>query len=341
MDLKREDEKLKRTLQFFFVSCCLLLLVACGAQSKEDVVEKVNEKWVDASYELKASMEVKTDDTPRVYDISVWHTKPEFYRVEINDLEENMKQIIIKNDEGVFLVTPSTEKTYKFQSDWPKTNGQAYLIGALAEDLLADTSALMKEEEGQYIFEAATRNVERTGMPIQQIIVDKKTMLPSRVAMMNEALDEKIVITFQNIDLKAKHKPEEYGVEQNNLADQDAVSSSEIEEDFKVYYPTVNFPNTELVDEVVVNELGKERAILSFKGDKSYTLVQQPIVKMKGQLAVSVAGDLTPVNNVFGALAENTLSWDENGNSFFIASNTLTQEELLAVATSLVSDSQK
>ena len=80
-------------------------------------------------------------------------------------------------------MTPALRKTYKFQSEWPKQNSQAYLIGTLAEDLLADETAVMTEEEANYIFEIATRNREKTALPMQQITIDKKTMLPTRVSI--------------------------------------------------------------------------------------------------------------------------------------------------------------
>ena len=67
----------------------------------------------------------------------------------------------------------------------------------------------MDAEEKQYIFEVATRNAQRTGLPVQKIVVDKKTLLPSKVSILKEDLTEQIVISFNSIDLKAKHKPED------------------------------------------------------------------------------------------------------------------------------------
>ena len=36
----------------------------------------------------------------------------------------------------------------------------------------------MTEKDGEYIFEAATRNADKTGLPSQRVVVDKETMLP-------------------------------------------------------------------------------------------------------------------------------------------------------------------
>ena len=116
---------MKRAFQLLLLLVLSVVLVACGEKSQEDIVSEVNKTWADSDYELTATMEVKDGETPRLYDVMVWHTKPEFYRVEIKEKDSEVSQYIIKNEDGVFLVTPSNQKTYKFQSDWLKKNSQS------------------------------------------------------------------------------------------------------------------------------------------------------------------------------------------------------------------------
>ena len=189
----------------------VLILTACGKASQEDVVDKAHEKWNDTKgYEIEATMEVRTGAEPRTYDVVVWHTKPDFYRVTVKEQGEDVTQMIVRNEEGVFVVTPALQKSYKFQSDWPKGNSQAYLIGGLAEDLKEDKTATMTEQEDAYLFEVATRNHEKTALPIEQIEINKKTMLPTRVSLLNEALEEKVVVTFNEVKLGTKRQASEY-----------------------------------------------------------------------------------------------------------------------------------
>ena len=59
----------------------MALLAACGTPSKEDVMKKLSGKWNETKgYDLQATMEITTGSEPRVYDVAVWHTKPEFYK---------------------------------------------------------------------------------------------------------------------------------------------------------------------------------------------------------------------------------------------------------------------
>ncbi|WP_431028217.1 LolA family protein [Lysinibacillus sp. LZ02] len=313
------------------------LLVACGGSSQEKVVGKLGEEWGDGKgYELTATMEMKTGGEPRTYDVNVWHTKPDFYRVTVTEQNDNVTQMIVRNEEGVFVVTPALRKTYKFQSEWPKQNSQAYLIGALAQDIAEDKEAVMTEKDGEYIFETATRNAEKTGLPLQKIIVDKKTMLPKSVVIMDDSKEEKIMIDFKEIDLSVAHKKEEYAVEKFSENEENEVAAADIEDkELQTHYPSVQWENTKLADETVIQEDGVERVVLTFEGEKAYTLMQQPAASGNSVLPVFAPGDLADLGFTIGAITDTSISWEKDGVSFFLASTKLTREEMMEVAASM------
>lgn len=331
-----------RKLIFIFV-CCVFVLTACGKASQEDVVEKIGEKWGEAKgYELSASMEIKTGSEPRKYDVNVWHTKPDFYRVEVTAQSEKVTQMIVRNEEGVFVVTPSLSKTYKFQSDWPKQNSQAYLIGTLGEDILADKKLQMEDGEDAYVFNAATRNGDKTGMPSQVITVDKKTLLPQRVAIFNAAGEEQIAITFNEVKLGITHKAEEYAVEKFLDKEEKDTASADIEnKEFQTHYPIIQWDHTKLVEEQAIQDQGTERVILTYEGEKAFTLMQQPAVMQETKLPVFAPGDPADLGFAIGAITDHSVSWEKDGVSFFIASTKLTREEMIEVAASVTAGSMK
>lgn len=319
------------------------MLAACGKATQEEVIEDVNKKWNEAKgYELNATMEVRTGMEPRMYDVNVWHTKPDYYRVTVNAQGDDEKQMIVRNEEGVFVVTPTLRKTHKFQSDWPKQNSQAYLIGALAEDLLADNTAVMSEDDDSYTFELATRNVERTALPVQQIAINKKTMLPTKVSVLDESLNEQIIITFKDIKLGVQHKAEEYAVEKFSDSEEKQATNADIENtEFRVHYPMINWAHTKLIDEYEVQEDGTTRVILTFDGEKPFTFMQQPITYDDVTLPVFSPGDPADLGFTIGAMTENSIQWNQDGMSFFVASTNLTREELIEVAASVKEGSMK
>lgn len=321
----------------------LLGLSACGEVTQQDVVKKLTGKWAETKgYELDAEMTIQTGGEPKTFDVSVWHTKPDFYRVKVTQAGDSVSQMIVRNEDGVFVVTPALKKTYKFQSDWPKQNSQAYLIGALAEDLKADKNLVMREEKDKYVFEAATRNNQKNVMPHQVITVDKKTMLPLEVSVLNEAKEEQIHIKFKDVKLNVKHDAKEYAVEQFPKEKGDEKASAEIEDKtFQTHYPVIKWEGTKQVDEQIVEKDGVERVILTYEGDKAFTLMQQPALAEKSVVPVFAPGDPADLGFTIGAITDKSLTWEMNGVSFFLASNKLSQGEMLEVAASMVAGGMK
>lgn len=320
----------------------MVVLAACGAPSKEDVTKKLSGKWTNTKgYDLTATMEIKTGAEPRKYDVEVWHTKPQFYRVDVTQAGSKDSQTIVRNDEGVFVITPSLGKTYKFQSDWPAQNSQGYLIGALHDDIKADNNAKMTEEDKAYVFETATRNNHKKVLPTQRIHIDKKTLLPTYVSVLDENKEEKIRITFNQITLGKERKAADYKVDVDAT---DTSNEPESEEDAKTgletFYPSVAWDGVTMEEEIVEMENGT-RTFMTFSGEKEYVIVQEPAVKPDNKMPVSVEGDPIDLGFTIGALTENSLRWESEGVSFFIASETLTMDEMIEVASTMTTGEMK
>lgn len=58
-------------------------------------------------------------------------------------MANNHEQIILRNKDGVYVVTPSLNKSFKFQSEWPYNNSQVYLLQSIVDDI--------KDDEGKKI----------------------------------------------------------------------------------------------------------------------------------------------------------------------------------------------
>ena len=325
----------------------ILVLTACGAESKEDVVKKLSNKWVDAKgYELTAEMSILTGQEPRVYDVEVWHTKPDFYRVKVSDANAENTQMIVRNAEGVFVVTPALNKTYKFQSNWPSENSQAYLIGSLAEDIKKDKEATFKEEGDNYVFETKTTNNHKNMLPSQKIYINKKTLLPTDVSIMNENKEEQIHIKFKNVSLGKTRAAGDYKIEQTPAAqsDKDTVeASAEIEsKDFETHYPVLQWENVHISEERVIESDTNKRVILTFSGDKEFTIIQELSDRATtSALPVFAPGDPVDLGVAIGAVTDQSITWEQDGMSFFLASTSLSKEEMIEVASSMMVSSLK
>lgn len=335
---------LRNRLYVGLILLLVLLLSACGAESKEDVLKKLSTKWVETKgYELDAKMKISTGSEPRLYEVSVWHTKPEFYRVKVSQTGEDVSQTIVRNKEGVFVITPTLGKTYKFQSDWPEKNSQAYLIGSLAQDIKADKESVMTETKNSYVFETKTRNSHQKMLPTQKIHISKKSFLPTKVLILNDQKEEQISITFDKITLGTSRSAADYKADMPEDTTKNETASTDTELPvFQTHYPSLQWEGINMVEEKVIKDDEQERVILTYGGNKDFTIIQSPIVKKDVDLVpVFKAGDPADLGFVIGAITDQSITWEQDGVQFFLASDSMSREEMMTVASSMTASETK
>src|SRR5690625_3785141 len=107
----------------------LLILGACGEKSADDVIGKMKKNIESMEgYQAKAEMTMNTGQEEQTYMIDVMHKKDDLYRVALSNPEDDEGgQVILKNEEGVFVLTPSLNKSFKFKTEWPDNSSQPYL----------------------------------------------------------------------------------------------------------------------------------------------------------------------------------------------------------------------
>ena len=69
------------------------------------------------SYILEGNMEIAKGEDVKTYAVEVGYKKADkdFFKVTLTDKELNQEQIILRNDAGVFVVTPSLNQIFKFE----------------------------------------------------------------------------------------------------------------------------------------------------------------------------------------------------------------------------------
>ena len=101
------------------------------------------------------------------------------------------------------------------------------------------------------------------------------------------------------------------------------------------------FANTKLAEEKVIMDGDRVRTILTYDGEKRFTIMQEVASKNEEMVPVFAPGDIAHIGGTFGSITENSLTWEENGKSFFLASHNLSIGEMIEVANSMTEDSLK
>jgi len=87
--------------------CCILgilFVVGCGVYSQEDVIKDLTKKIDSAkSYLVEGSLEIINNEDTYTYDIEVSYQEGDYYKVELVNTTNNHEQIILRNDDGVYV----------------------------------------------------------------------------------------------------------------------------------------------------------------------------------------------------------------------------------------------
>lgn len=317
----------------------VLVLSACGAKSQEDVVKELNGKLEELKgYKVKAEMTLQMGTDPQTYDVEIWHMEPSYYRVNLKNAEKDQSQMILRNDEGVFVLTPALNKSFRFQSEWPENSSQAYLYESLIKDIMEDKEAKFNSTKEHYVFETKTRYQNNKMLPLQEITLNKKDLTPVSVKVMDPDRKALVTVKFSEADFKATFDKKDFDMAKNMTGAQlDVNVMAELEEqEFAVKYPAAEIPNVNLIEEKPIETENGKRVILTYEGDKSFTLIQEKAVVMPTAVqATTVSGELVDLGFTIGALSSNSISWTYEGVDYVLASKDLTEEEMVMLARSM------
>lgn len=335
----------KKLLMLLASLMVVFALSACGSKSQEDVVKELGNKLEDIKgYKAEAKMTLQMGTDPQTYDIEVWHKEPDFYRVNLKNAQKDQSQMILRNADGVFVLTPALNKSFRFQSDWPQNSSQAYLYESLVKDIVEDKEAKFSATKDHYVFETKTRYQNNQMLPVQEITLKKSDLSPVSVKVMDPDKNALVTVEFSNVKFNASFDKKDFDMQKNMTGAQLEVPvMAEVEEqEFSVKYPQIEVDGVKLVEEKEIKTEGGKRVVLTYDGEKSFTLVQEKATVMPASSSVtSVNGEPVDLGFTIGALSDNTISWTYQGVDFMIASNDLSPEEMSMIARSVQGDMVK
>ncbi len=339
----------KKLLLIFTGLLVVFVLAACGTKSQDDVVKELNKKLDNLSgYKANAKMTLKMGTDSQVYNVEIWHKDPAYYRVNLKNSQKEQNQMILRNDEGVFVLTPALNKSFRFQSDWPLNSSQAYLYESLIKDIIEDKSAKFSSTKEYYVFETKTRYQNNKMLPFQEIKLNKKDLSPAVVKVMDPDRTALVTVEFSKVKFNASFDKNDFDMKKNmtraqlNLPAMGKLQDSS----FTVKYPTAQIEGTKLIEEKNVKMEDGKRVVLTYDGKKPFTLVQEKLTVKSAAAAPDITSTLVtgqPVDLGFtiGAMTDHSITWSQDGVDYMLASKKLTKDELIEVAGSVQGDMVK
>jgi len=352
---------LKKLIIFFtFIG----LLCGCGKETKDDVLKEFSKKIESVkSYKVTGNMEISNDEENFVYSLESYYLKDGYYKVVMVNQTNNHEQIILKSKEDIYVITPSLNKSFKFQSEWPDNSSQAYLLGNLNNDIKNDADREVIEKDDGYIIKSKVNYPNNEELTYQKIYLDKNKSV-EKVEVFNKSDLVKIKVDFNKVDLKAGLDKEEFELdkyikeesntekeevnncpsdEQTTCTEKEKEENGEVKQETEeetlnienIIYPLYIPSNTFLTSSETIDTINGNRVILTFSGEKNFVLIEEPSMKNAEMEIVPVYGEPFMLSETIGALSANSLSWDKNNISYYLASNELTVSEMQTIANSL------
>lgn len=319
----------------------MLFVTGCGKKSADDVIKELDKKITSATtYQLDGTLQITNNDDTYNYNVKVSYEKPNKYRVSLVNTSNDHEQIILKNTEGVYVVTPSLNKSFKFQSDWPNNNSQVYLLNSLLSDINNDKERVFEETKDGYTITTKVTYPNNTNLIKQKITLDKDLNIKG-VEVLNSNDISQMIMKFNNIDLKANFDDDYFDLdsiieqidtnENKNNNDKTEKSSAINDIIYPLYIPT----GTALVDKEKVSKTDGERIILTFDGEKPFLLVEETASVENEFSVIPTYGDPLLLADTVAALSSNSITWISNGIEYYIVSDAMSQIELIEIASSI------
>lgn len=288
------------------------------------------------TYTLTANMEMLENDEIKSYLVNVSYLKKgkqEYYKVELYDKSLNQSQVILRNKDGVFVLTPTLNQVFKFQSTWPNNSPKPYIYHSLLQFL--DDNETEKTKNG-YLVSGKQKYPNDDRIASQEVQFDK-SLAPKRVTVYDKNETEIITIDVTEFktksNLKEKHFNEEYVLKQAN----DEYSNVSVS--LPLYPVALMGSSLESEDKQEIE--GMTNHILQFVGEKEFTLIESVQNEAKTTSVEVIDGELIDFIDSIGFYQDNQLTMIQSGIICSIYSKDLNKEEMVSVISSMQASSLK
>ena len=312
--------------------CGILLLTGCN-KTQNDIIKKLKDK-IDKlnSYYIEGTLEITNNETTYKYDIDVAYQQDEKYKVKLKNKTNNHEQIILKNNDGVYVLTPSLNKSFKFQSEWPYSNSQSYLYQTIINDIDNDSNKKVEEDKDGYIITTKVNYTNNKELKNQKIYLDKNANI-KKVEVLNKDGIPKIKMSYNKVEHNKSFDDNYFKLSGNIQETKPQTKEQQSNKNLDIAYPLYILKGTKLTAQDKIDK--DNRTILTFDGDESFTIIEQTANIEDNNKVITKDGELEFVNDVIGNISDNEVSFISNGIEYYATSNTMDTKQLLEVVNSI------
>jgi outer membrane lipoprotein-sorting protein len=313
--------------------CVLLLLtiVSCKGNEKNYIEELTEFNSSLTKYNLKAQMTVVKEEGNISFDVEVDYLEPDYYKVKMKNNKNNNIQIIVKNKDGVFVLTPALNKQFKFNSDWPLNSSHAYLIQSIVKDISNDSESLVETDDSTYSITSLTDFKSNGKVKFQTAKFDKKTNYPISNIVCDALKNPLIKVEFNSFNPNVNLKPTDFKVDVVNNTARIEMSEGTITSDLTECVPTFMPEGYELK----ASTIKENYTVFTYiKEENSYVITCNVIEESDVLTVTREYDDMVITDQGICFLNTNSLSFFVNDLLVSIYQNDMVLEEAIQIANS-------
>ncbi len=302
----------------------LTVLASCKNSSNVDEVKRVTNYLSGLnSYSLTSKMTINRPEKSVCVNVIVDYLSPTYYKVCFKGDNE---QLIIKNDTGVYVITPSLNKEFRFDSEWPLNSSHAYLLEAINKDIKADSQAVGSVNDSMITIECKIAHKTNQKLTKMKYICNLNYK-PCKTIFLNDNNEESIIVDFDtftpNNDLgKDNFNQKKYlGNQEENTGEETSLTL------------TAGY----IVEGSLLASTSKkdDTTILCYSGSSKYTIIVSKVEISDEVVAIEKYNNIEFLNCGLGFINENTMRFYSNGYEITILSNELSIDDYINIANSI------
>ncbi|MCL6636588.1 MAG: outer membrane lipoprotein carrier protein LolA [Alicyclobacillus sp.] len=308
------------------------VLAGCGTSTKQAMtqVQTQQQRLDQSNYQSTATMTVQMDNGAQTYYIATDYESPQVYKIALGDSNKNINQVIVRNEHGMFVVSPTLQKVFRFNGNWAQNQGHIYLYDQILQQILTSSDVKVSKKGDQYTFVMPVTPANDI-VTRQQVDLAASTLEPRQVILFDNQNKAVVTIRFTSFKTGVKYQPSDFDpqkIAQSGASAKPTLASSQ---EFGYVEPQVT-----LGDKLnLLHQMSATDAVLRYTGNRSFTLEEWRPDPGTAGLPNGQLVDLFGVPAVLaGDGSARQLTWLNNGVEFQLTSAQLNLDEMKSVALS-------
>ena len=314
---------------------CVLFLFCLSSCNKEDKTDYKKELIEHSSnltkYSLEAQMQVVKQEGNILFDVKVDYLQPNYYKVRLQNKANNNVQVILKNNDGVFVITPALNKQFQFKSDWPLNSSHAYLYQSIIKDITNDPESSFITNEDSYTVKSKVDSKTNAKFNTQKSTFDKKThnLISNTIYDANDNM--MVMVEVKSFKTDANLKVNDFNADVVNNTIKLEMSEGVLQKDLTECVPTF-LPEGYTLSKSIIKE---EYTLYTYKNNESVYTISTIVTNVSDALTVSREfDDMILLENGVGFVNGKSLSFFQENLFVSIYNENFNLEEASLIANS-------